>query len=84
MTYRNDLIRAAVVNMDLNKTTFSQKSGIALNTVHKLWDGDVKIELPSLISASEFLKIPMQKLFEPKESEQSQNGAAVETAQAVG
>lgn len=64
--YRNDLIRAAVVNKDLNKSSFATESGIALNTVHKLWDGETNIELPSLIKASEFLQIPLQTLFEPK------------------
>lgn len=65
--YRNDLIRSAIVNKDLNKTTFAQQSGIALNTVHKLWDGDEKIELPSLRKACEFLEIPIERLFEPKD-----------------
>jgi DNA-binding Xre family transcriptional regulator len=65
--YRNDLIRAAIVNKDLNKSSFAKESGIALNTVLKLWDGDENIELPSLQKACEFLEIPLHKVFEPKE-----------------
>ena len=65
--YRNDLIRAAIVNRDLNKSSFATESGIALNTVHKLWNGELNVELPSLIKACEFLEIPVQRLFEAQE-----------------
>jgi transcriptional regulator with XRE-family HTH domain len=72
--YRFDLIRAAVVNKNLNKSSFSKESGIASNTVKRLWLGEVNIELPSLIKASEFLDIPMQKLFEPKQEAETASG----------
>ena len=65
--YRNDLIRSAIVNRDLNKSTFSKESGIGINTVIKLWEGDEKIELPSLKRACDFLDIPLHKVFEPRE-----------------
>lgn len=62
--YRSDLIRAAVAARNLNKSSFAKESGLGLNTARKLWDGETNIELNSLETASEFLKIPMQKLFE--------------------
>jgi DNA-binding Xre family transcriptional regulator len=65
--YRNDLIRAAIVNKDLNKTSFARETGLNPKTVDKLWDG-VNVELQTLEKASEFLGIPLQALFEPKES----------------
>lgn len=64
--YRNDLIRAAIVNRDLNKSSFAEQSGIALSTVTRLWDGVTEIELPSLIRACEFLEIPLEEVFKPK------------------
>jgi DNA-binding Xre family transcriptional regulator len=69
--YRNDLIRSAIVNKDLNKSTFAAESGLALNVVLKLWDGEVDIKLPSLMKACEHLGIPLHKVFEPKEEEAS-------------
>jgi transcriptional regulator with XRE-family HTH domain len=67
MTYRNDLIRAAVVNKDLDKSAFGKQAGLSPTTVIKLWNGDDNIELATLVKVSEFLEIPLHRLFEPKE-----------------
>jgi DNA-binding Xre family transcriptional regulator len=64
--YRNDLLRAAIVNRNLNKSSFAKESGLAIGTVHKLWDGVEEIELPSLFRACDFLEIPIERMFSPK------------------
>jgi len=69
--YRNDLIRAAIVNKDLNKSTFADASGIAATTVDRLWNGDTNIQLPSLLKACEFLQIPLTRIFEPKAEQEA-------------
>lgn len=70
--YRNDLIRAKIVNMGLNKSTFAEKSGLGINTARKLWDGATNIELTSLEKASEYLNIPLYRLFTEEQLQEVQ------------
>lgn len=72
--YRNDLIRAAVVNKDLNQLGFAKAVGLSMNTVRKLWAGDVDLKLHSLATACRFLEIPLHKVFEPKEQPEANIG----------
>lgn len=61
--YRSDLIRSKVVNRDLNMSSFSKEAGISLNTVRRLWNGEINVELASLKKASDFLGISIPDLF---------------------
>lgn len=62
--YRKDLIRAKIVNLDLNMKTFAKASGLGLHTAKKLWNGATNIELTSLDKASKFLDLSLEELFQ--------------------
>ncbi len=65
--YRNDLIRAKIVNKNLSVKSFAVECGLGLNTARKLWNGETNIELTSLQKASVFLDISLATLFTKEE-----------------
>lgn len=69
--YRNDLVRAKVVNSDLNITSFAKKAGISLGTARRIWDGKINVELTSIKKVSDYLRIPIHELFSEKPVEMS-------------
>jgi len=71
--YRNDLIRAALVNGGTkSRAAFARNTGISINTVDKIWHGKTNIALRHLIKVCDTLGITLQEVFTPKpQGEQS-------------
>lgn len=65
MYYRKDLLRSAIVNRDLSRAQFAEQTKLGINTVTKMWNGETNIGLRGLITACEFLEIPLSELFAP-------------------
>jgi DNA-binding Xre family transcriptional regulator len=64
--YRNDLIKGAMAEKEINKERLRELTGLSTDTLRRIRQGETNITLSNLMSVAEALELPMQRLFEPK------------------
>lgn len=64
--YRSDLVRAKKAALELSNEAICDGANISPMTLGKILKGEINIELKSLLSVAEFLKIPLNDLFSEK------------------
>lgn len=65
--YRNDLIKGAMAANDMTKDALAEKTGLSLDTLRRIRQGEINITLSNLMAVADALNLDMQDLFEPKE-----------------
>jgi transcriptional regulator with XRE-family HTH domain len=65
--YRNDLIKGAMAQKDINKVRLAELTGLSADTLRRIRQGEVNVTLSNLMAVADALGLTMQELFEPKE-----------------
>lgn len=65
--YRNDLIKGAMAQKDINKERLKELTGLSTDTLRRIRQGEVNITLSNLMAVAGALDLTMQELFEPRE-----------------
>ncbi|HEY0169438.1 MAG TPA: helix-turn-helix transcriptional regulator [Pyrinomonadaceae bacterium] len=64
--YRNDLIKGAMAEKDINKERLRELTGLSTDTLRRIRQGEVNITLSNLMAVADALGLKMQELFTPK------------------
>jgi transcriptional regulator with XRE-family HTH domain len=64
--YRNDLIKGAMAAQDITKDILAEMTGLSLDTLRRIRQGEENINLSSLVVVANALGLTMQQLYEPK------------------